>query len=205
MYGYAKDGWPQDIPQELNQYQSRCEEIGIECGCLMWGICVIIPETLQSSILQSLHDTHPGIVRMKAIARSYFWWKGLDQEIETLVKSCLTCQAVKSAPASAPPHPMLWPNAPWGRIHRLVGPFLGKMFLIIMDAHSKWPEVIVMPSTTSQTTIETLQIWFLIMDLRNKWYQIMDHNLHQKNLLDLFKAMESGIFHVRLTILPPMG
>ena len=127
----------------------------------MWGIRVIIPETLQSRILQSLHDTHPGIARMKAVARSYFWWKGLNQEIETLVKSCLICQAVKSAPASAPLHPWVRPNAPWRQIHiDFVGPFIGKMFLIIVDAHSKWPEVIVMPSTTSQTTIETLRILF---------------------------------------------
>ena len=74
-----KMGWPQDVPQELKQYQSRCEEIGIECGCLMWGIHMIIPETLQSRILQSLQDTHPGIIRMKAVARSYFWWKGLEK------------------------------------------------------------------------------------------------------------------------------
>ena len=132
----------------------------------MWGIHVIIPETLQSRILQSLHNTHPGIVRMKAVARSYFWWKGLDQEIETLVKSCLTCQAVKSAPASALLHSWVWPKAPWRRIHiDFAGPFLGKMFLIIVDTHSKWPEVIVMPSTTSQTTIETLQTLFSRYDL----------------------------------------
>ena len=28
--------------------------------------------------------------------------------------------------------------------HDFVGPFLGKAFLIIVDAHSKWPEVIPM-------------------------------------------------------------
>ena len=36
------------------------------------------------------------------------------------------------------------------------GPFLGKMFLIVVDAHSKWPEVLVMNFTTSQDTIEAL-------------------------------------------------
>ena len=35
------------------------------------------------------------------------------------------------------------------------GPFLGKIFLIVVDAHSKWPEVLIMKSTTSQSMIET--------------------------------------------------
>ena len=59
----------------------------------------------------------------------------LNQSIETLVKSCLTCQAVKSAPASVLLHPWVWPNAPWRRIHiEFAESFLGKMFIIIVDA-----------------------------------------------------------------------
>ena len=39
---------------------------------------------------------------MKAVARSYFWWIGLDEDIETLGKSYEEYQAVKSNPAAAP-------------------------------------------------------------------------------------------------------
>ena len=38
------------------------------------------------------------------------------------------------------------------------GPFMGKMFLIVVDAHSKWPEVITVPSTASQHTINVLMM-----------------------------------------------
>jgi hypothetical protein len=68
----------------------------------MWGIHVLIPTALQASVLQSLHDGHPGITRMKAIARSHFWWSGLDGDTERIAKSCESCQAVKSSPAPAP-------------------------------------------------------------------------------------------------------
>ena len=68
---------------------------------------------------------------------------------------------VKSGPASAQLNPWVWPNAPWRCIHiDFSGSLFGEMFLIIIDAHSKWPEVIVMLSTTSQTMIETLLILF---------------------------------------------
>ena len=61
----------------------------IESRCLMWGIRSIIPKSLQPQILQALYDNHPGITRMKAIARSYVWWSGLDKDIENQAKVCI--------------------------------------------------------------------------------------------------------------------
>ena len=68
---------------------------------------------------------------MKGIACSYFWWPGLDRSIERLAKSCLECQAVKKAPASAPLHPWSWPTGVFQRIHiDYAGPFQGAKFLV---------------------------------------------------------------------------
>jgi len=53
-----------------------------------------------------------------------------------------------------------WPPAtkPWERIHiDNAGPHLGRHFLIIVDAYSKYPEVIAVPNTTSQQTVATLR------------------------------------------------
>ena len=58
-------------------------------------------------------------------------------------------------------HPWLWPTKPWRRIHiDFAGPFLKRMFLLVTDAHSKWPEIIEMASTTSTRTIEELRRLF---------------------------------------------
>lgn len=57
-----------------------------------------------------------------------------------------------------PLHPWEWPETPWSRIHvDYAGPFLGKMFLVIVDAHSKWMDIYPMTSSTSQATIEKLR------------------------------------------------
>ena len=115
-------------------------------------------ESQKKRILESLHENHPGMSRMKAIARSYFWWSGLDKDI---AKFCSACQAIKPTPAAAPLHPWVWPDAPWKRVHvDFAGPFLGKMFFILVDTHSKWPEVVMMSSTTSLRTIEALRSIF---------------------------------------------
>ena len=108
----------------------------------MWGIRVIIPKSLQASLLKDIHQGHPGISKMKSLARSHFWWPGLDSDLEHLAKSCQSCQAVKQAPPAAHLQPWTWPAKPWERVHiDFAGPFLSKMFLVATDAHSKWNSI----------------------------------------------------------------
>ena len=118
---------------------------------------VVIPTKLRESMLKQLHETHPGASGMKALARSYVWWPGIDKDIEKEVKSCEQCQLHQSAPAEAPLHSWEWPRHPWSRLHLdYLGPFQGRMFLILIDAYSKWLEVHLMNSTTSTSTIQKL-------------------------------------------------
>ena len=47
------------------------------------------------------------------------------------------------------------------RIHiDFAGPFLGHMFFLVIDAYSKWLEILLMPTTTLNKTIETLKSLF---------------------------------------------
>ena len=127
----------------------------------MWGSKVVIPTKLRPRVLSELHDGHMGVVKMKSVARSYVWWPGIDQDIETMAKSCTGCQRVQHMPAAAPLHVWEWPSAKWDRIHvDYAGPVDGQMFLVIVDAYSKWPFVIPTQSTTSTATINILQSIF---------------------------------------------
>ena len=145
----------------LKPYFNRREELSLENDCVLWGIRVVVPKKLQNRVLEELHQTHLGIAKTKALARSHVWWPKLDSVIESMVKSCSRCQAVQSVPATAPLHPWAWPSRPWQRVHiDFAGPFRNKNFLIVVDAHSKWPEVIPMATTTSTATIRELRRLF---------------------------------------------
>ena len=57
--------------------------------------------------------------------------------------------------------PGSWPERPWTRIHAdYAGPFMGKMFLLMVDAHSKWLEVHIVNKATSMSTIEKMRFTF---------------------------------------------
>ena len=121
----------------------------------MWGIRVIVPIKYQNQVLNELHQEHQGIAQMKAVAKSHVWWPKLDQCLEQVAKNCLPCQQVKNIPSPAPVHPWVWPSRPWQHVHiDFAGPMKGKMYLILVDAHSKWPEVAEMSSTSAASTIQ---------------------------------------------------
>lgn len=118
----------------------------------------MIPEAARQRVLVELHEGHPGISRMKGISRGTVWWPGINQDIEQQVKSCHQCQVNQKAPSRAPLHPWEWPEKPWSRVHLdYAGPWMGKMFLIAVDAHSKWLEVEIVPAATSTHTITKLR------------------------------------------------
>lgn len=153
-------GWPteQNWTQEYQPYHRRRNELTVEEGCLLWGVRTVIPSKFQGTLLEELHVSHPGMVRMKALARNHVWWPLIDQDIENQVRGCRSCQEQQPTKPAIRDNPWRWPSGPWQRIHvDFAGPFMGEMFFIIVDAYSKWPYVIRMKSTTSENTIDALR------------------------------------------------
>ena len=155
---FILEKWPTKIKsEELNPYFTKRSELSIEDGCLLWGTRVVVPPQGRSKILSELQKTDPGELRMKALAQSYVWWLGIEKR----VKGCDQCQSNQSAPAEAPLQPWEWPGLPWSRIHiDYAGPYKGEMFLVVMDAYSKWLEVHRMKSIMPTATIEKLREMF---------------------------------------------
>lgn len=155
-------GWNVQIPNtDLQPFHNRRHELSSIDGCILWGSRVVVPQEGREVILQQLHECHPGVTRMKSLARAYVWWPKIDSNIDNMVKTCEICQQSRPMPHSSPTHPWEYPRQPWTRIHiDHAGPFLGHTYLIIIDAHSKWIEAKIVPSTSSEATIKVLRTLF---------------------------------------------
>ncbi|XP_038116710.1 uncharacterized protein K02A2.6-like [Culex quinquefasciatus] len=137
IYRYVLEGWPRVkvADPEIRRYQTRADSLTVVDGCIMFAERLVIPAQHRKRCLEQLHRGHPGMVRMKQIARSYVYWPSLDDEIVGYVKACQPCASV----ARSPPHsaPVPWPKAagPWQRIHiDFAGPINGDYFLIAVDS-----------------------------------------------------------------------
>ncbi|XP_063835986.1 uncharacterized protein K02A2.6-like [Ostrinia nubilalis] len=156
VLSYVRDGWPDQCDIDgLKPYFNRKTELYEELGCLMWGYRVVIPEACRDKVLEIIHEPHMGIVKSKALARSYVWWAGIDEAVEGACRACSACAATAAAPPQHAPRPWPWPRRPWSRIHLdFMGPILGKTYLVVIDAMSKWIEVFQVPSTSASSTID---------------------------------------------------
>ena len=77
---------------------------------------------------------------------------GWIRTLNSMVRECVACQ---SAPSTAYLHLWSWPDGPWKRVHvDFAGSFQGSMFMVLVDAYSKWLEVIPMSATTTEKTLE---------------------------------------------------
>ena len=158
---HIQQGWPNCGDADLEPFSSRRLELSSYEGCILWGTRVVVPQPGREAVLQELHEGHPGITRMKALARMYVWWPGITADIEQSVRLCSECQNVQSSPPPAPLHPWKWPTRPWARLHLdFAGPVEGKNILIVVDAHSKWVEAVCTSSVSSSCVIEELRTLF---------------------------------------------
>ena len=102
---FTLQGWPTaNSNQEVNPYFSRRTELSVKDGCVLWGARAVVPPQGRPKVLAELHETQPEEARMKALARSYVWWPGIDQDIVKEVKCCDKCKSNQSALAEAPLH-----------------------------------------------------------------------------------------------------
>lgn len=81
-------------------------------GCMMWGKKVIVPPKLHHQVLEELQAGHLGVVKMKAMARSYMWWPGLDAQIEEKCKMCVSCHRIQKTPSPHTSAPLALANSP---------------------------------------------------------------------------------------------
>ena len=67
VLGFVNHGWPNLCPfEELKPFYLRLNKVKSEVHVLLWGLRVIVPTMLRSPVLDLLHDTHIGVVRIKA-------------------------------------------------------------------------------------------------------------------------------------------
>ena len=81
-------GWNENSDEQLAPYQKKKDELSLLDGCVLRGNRVVVPSMGRGPVLDLLHDGHPGIVKMKGIARQVVWWPSIDGNLTLKVQQC---------------------------------------------------------------------------------------------------------------------
>ena len=96
--------------------------------------------------------------RMKQLARTAVYWPGIDSAIELTSRRCTSCGEHQNKPSKLPVHPWMLPEKPWSRLHidHAIN-FMGKNWLVLTDAYSKYPCIHPTTSTSTRATLDLLE------------------------------------------------
>ena len=120
----------------------------------------------------------------------------MDSDIELCVKQCTECQSSRKMPPVVPLHPWIKPDRPWSRVHiDYAGPFEGTMFLLLIDAHSRWLEIHPTTTSTSNATMELLRKSFSALGIPDTIVSDNAANFTSDEFAAFLK--QNGIRHVR--------
>ena len=125
---------------------------------ILRGTRIVIPNILRKRVLELAHEGHQGVVKMKERLRSKVWWPGVDKDAERKCRECYGCQLVTKETMPPPVKTTRMPERPWQDLALdLLGPMpTGESLLVLVDYFSRWVEVDVIKSTSSEAIIKCL-------------------------------------------------
>eukprot|EP00106_Octopus_bimaculoides_P004365 XP_014771807.1 PREDICTED: uncharacterized protein K02A2.6-like [Octopus bimaculoides] len=135
---YVREGWPRkhtETNDEVEKFRKLLDSLSIYYRCLIHGSRVVIPQSLQSNILDLLHIRHFSMERMKQLAKTAVYWPGIDAAIEMASRRCDSLGEHQNKLSKPAVHPWMLPKKSWSCLY---------MELLIHGAAYTW----IMPSTS---------------------------------------------------------
>ena len=103
---------------------------------------VVIPKSLRSEVLDTLHSAHQGVTGMIERAQASVWWPGITPQIKERREKCRNCNEHMPSQPSTPPVNLPQPEYPFQQIVSDYFQEQGHHYLVIADRFSGWPTVL---------------------------------------------------------------
>lgn len=159
---YLLNTWPNEkknVPLAIRQYWNIRNELSYfkPSNIILKGDAIVIPRCMRKEMLSRLHLTHCGINKTLLRAKNNIYWPTLYSQVENRLSNCEACLTYTKGNWKEPLKPHSVPNLPWEKVGIDLFQLNDKMYVIIIDYFSKYPEVISLQSTTSMSVINVLK------------------------------------------------
>ena len=89
------EGWPEyvkQVPRDLKPFWQLRDDLSTEHGCVLFQGRFYMPQAMRSQCLNTIHQGHPGIIKLWLRAQISIYWIGMGKQIEDHVLHCEPCQ-----------------------------------------------------------------------------------------------------------------
>ena len=185
---------------KLKDFKNMKDELSIIDNIVLKGNQIVLPKALRERAIKISHLGHLVIQKCKAFIRERVYWPSMNKDIEQIIGSCFTCQAVlptKTKPEPLQPSPL--PTAPWSEISiDFHGPVpSGEKLFVVVDEYSRYPMVYIMKSTTAENTIKRLESAFAIFGIPDSVKSDNGPPFDSRSFGNYLNS--KGIFHRRIS------
>jgi hypothetical protein len=162
---YIENSWPayaSSLPDRLKPYYDARDNLSTTDGFITYGDRIVIPQKLQKSIIQKLHESHQGVNKCLDNAQAAVWWPGMTSQMTEFIKNCIVCAEKRPAARSEPLIPSKLPDRPWQVVSTDLFELNHKQYIVMIDNYSRWIEVRHLNRTTSMSVIKQMKAIFAI-------------------------------------------
>ena len=120
---------------------------------MLKGDCVIVLTAMRGYILQNIHAGHQGIEKCKLHAKTCVYWRGINANIEHLVKSCTVCQTHQNGQQAETLLQHDIPDGQWQVVVSDIFHLKGNDYVIVADYCTKMPFIRRVSTTSSSASV----------------------------------------------------
>ena len=131
------DDWSMDIKDFFKVRKFLAEKDGV----VTYKNRVVVPQSLQSQVLDILHAAHQGCSSMEARASQSVWWPRQKDDISKRRAACHGCTQVAPSQPSLPPVPPPSPDYPMQQVCSDIAHYAGHSYIVVVDRYSNWPSI----------------------------------------------------------------
>ena len=113
------EGWPEhvkQVPRKLKPFWQLRDDLSVEHGCVLFHGRFFVPQAHRSHCLQTLHQGHPCITKMRLRAQTSMCWIGIGKWIEDHVLHCVPCQTHSRSQQKEPAIPIEVLSRAWQKL-----------------------------------------------------------------------------------------
>ena len=143
------------LPEPIWPYFNYRECLSVVDGVIMKGLCIVIPASLRTKTLDTLHSSHVGETKTIEHARTVLFWPNMYKDVKAHLSSCCPCAEfkIKQKPKQLS-HDV--PIVPWHSLSLDNFEFKDTHYLIVYDCFSRFIVVKKSDSPSARSSIHLL-------------------------------------------------